>query len=240
MAPVATRPPGQGEPAAANPDEAVDDRAPDAELLVSDPETLKALSDPLRLRILEAMVARLDAPWSAKELAVRLGVPQTRLYHHIELLLERGLIRAAGQRVVSGIIETRYRVAALSFRLDRRLLSGNTELQDGALDVLHTVFDTTREDLARALQRHARVDRTETAADVKAEAPGGSGTDPDRPIVTRGLARLSPARAAEFRERVLALISEFESDTESASAETWGLLLAFYRQDGDPVEASHD
>ncbi len=241
MTPVATKRPAQGEPAAANPDEAVVDRAPDAELLVSDPETLKALSDPLRLRILEAMVARLDAPWSAKELAASLGVPQTRLYHHMELLLERGLIRVAGQRVVSGIIETRYRVAALSFRLDRRLLSGNVELQDGALDVLHTVFDTTREDLARALQRHARADRSETTdPDARAPAPGGFGTDPDRPILTRGLARLGPARAAEFRERVLALISEFESDTESASAETWGLLLAFYRQDGDPVEVSHD
>jgi DNA-binding transcriptional ArsR family regulator len=242
MSAVATRSPGHAEPAAANPDEAIDDRPPDAELLVSDSETLKALSDPLRLRILEAMVARLDAPWSAKELAARLGVPQTRLYHHIELLLERGLIRAAGQRVVSGIIETRYRVAALSFRLDRRLLSGNAELQDGGLEVLHTVFDTTREDLARALQRHARADRSEeaAAADDHGDPASAFGTDPDRPILTRGLARLSPSRAAEFRERVLALISEFESDTESAAAETWGLLLAFYRQDGDPAEASND
>src|SRR5512141_2771051 len=68
---------------------------PDTERLISDPETMKALADPLRLRILETMVTRTDAPWSAKELAGRLDVPQTRLYHHIELLLERDLIRVA-------------------------------------------------------------------------------------------------------------------------------------------------
>src|SRR5919112_744906 len=77
----------------------------EAERLISDAETLKAISDPLRLKILEAMVARVGEPWSVKELAAALDVPQTRLYHHVELLLERDLIRVAGQRVVSGIIE---------------------------------------------------------------------------------------------------------------------------------------
>src|ERR1043165_9400136 len=90
-----------------------DDAPPEAERLISDAETLKALSDPLRLRILETMVTRAAEPWSVKELATAMGVPQTRLYHHIDLLVERDLIRAAAQRVVSGIIETRYRIAAL-------------------------------------------------------------------------------------------------------------------------------
>src|SRR5260221_4797110 len=97
------------------------DDGPEPERIVSDVETLKALSDPLRLKILETMVAHVEVGWTAKELAAALGVPQTRLYHHIELLLERDLIRLASQRVVSGIIESRYRVAALSFRLDHPL-----------------------------------------------------------------------------------------------------------------------
>src|SRR3954452_11214244 len=59
------------------------------ERLISDVETLKAISDPLRLKILEVMDAQFGEPWSVKELASALDVPQTRLYHHVELLLER-------------------------------------------------------------------------------------------------------------------------------------------------------
>src|SRR5689334_11995312 len=44
-------------PTAAGPDVA-EDEAPLPERLVSDPETLKAISDPTRLRILETMVTR--------------------------------------------------------------------------------------------------------------------------------------------------------------------------------------
>ena len=213
------------------PADAGGDTVPDAERLVSDPETLKALSDPLRLRMLETMVTRVDQPWSAKELANRLDVPQTRLYHHLELLLERDLVRVAEQRVVSGIIETRYRVAALSFRLDHRLLSGRAELNEAGREVLHTVFDSARDDVARALQRHFG------GGSASGEAPE---LDPNRPIVSRGLALLKPERAAEFRERLADLIKEFEPDEESAGAEPWGLLVAFYRQDAGSTEASHD
>src|SRR5262245_46354904 len=83
------------------------DLPPEPERLVADVETLKALSDPLRLRIIERMVTRIDEPWTVKELAAELGVPPTRLYHHVDLLLERELIRPVERRVVSGIIETR-------------------------------------------------------------------------------------------------------------------------------------
>lgn len=209
--------------------------APDAERIVSDVETLKALSDPLRLRLLETMVARVEEPWSVKDLAAQLGVPQTRLYHHVDLLVERDLIRAAEQRVVSGIIETRYRVAALSFRLDHRLLSGGSDLQEAGQEILHTVFDTARDDVARALQRHLG-----GRAGTEPAGEADPRLDVYRPIVSRGLALLSPERAGEFRERLAALIKEFESDKESATAEPWGLLVAFYRHDAGTTEASHD
>ena len=209
-------------------------QGPDAERLISDPDTMKALADPLRLRILETLVTRVDEPWSAKELAARLGVPQTRLYHHLELLLERDLVRVAEQRVVSGIIETRYRVAAMSFRLDRRLLAGDADGNDAGREVLHTVFDTARDDVARALQRFLGASTDQ--ADL---GDPGVGEEPDRPIVSRGLALLTPEQAARFRERLAALIREFDADGESAEAEPWGLLVAFYRHDAKDSESSH-
>jgi DNA-binding transcriptional ArsR family regulator len=196
---------------------------PDPERVVSDVETLKALSDPLRLKILETMVAHVEEDWTAKELAAELKVPQTRLYHHIELLLDRDLIRLASQRVVSGIIESRYRVAALSFRLDHRLLSGDPSLADAGRDLLHTVFDSAREEVARALHDYL-------SAHPEAATDGDpAGTEPDRPLMSRGLAMLPPARAAEFRSRLLALMAEYETDKELPDAVPWGFLIALYR-----------
>ncbi len=65
--------------------------------------------------------------WSVKELAAALDLPQTRLYHHVELLQAQDLVRAVERRVVSGIIETRYAVTARSFQLDRTLFTGDSE-----------------------------------------------------------------------------------------------------------------
>ena len=43
--------------------------------LIGDVESLRAISDPTRIRILETMVQRQDPPWSVKELAAALGGP---------------------------------------------------------------------------------------------------------------------------------------------------------------------
>ena len=203
-------------------DRTTDVDGPDRERLVADVETLKALSDPLRLRILETMVSRSDATWSVKELATALDVPQTRLYHHVELLLERDLIRLASQRVVSGIIESRYRVAALSFRLDRRFLSGDPELHDAGRELLHSVFDSARDEVAAAL--HAWL-----SAHPEEDPQGEAADDaPDRPLLTRGLAMLSPERATEFRRRLVELMAEYDTDATSTEAVPFGFLFALY------------
>jgi DNA-binding transcriptional ArsR family regulator len=183
--------------------------APEPERIVSDPETLRAIADPTRLAILEAMVTRADEPWSVKELAAALKVPQTRLYHHIDLLVERDLIRPAGQRLVSGIVETRYRVAALSLRLDPKLLASEDEA-DTTAALVGNVLDAARNEILTVL-RHVAPD--DAAA--------------DRPLVSRGLARLSPERAGELRARLAALIEEFD-DGDKADAVPYGFLVAFY------------
>ncbi|HEY6571552.1 MAG TPA: helix-turn-helix domain-containing protein [Candidatus Limnocylindrales bacterium] len=183
--------------------------------LIGDVESLRAISDPTRIRILETMVQRQDPPWSVKELAAEIGVPQTRLYHHVEQLLERDLIRAVERRIVSGIIETRYRVAALSFQLDRGLLAGDSEAGRQALhDTLAAVFDSARGEVEQAIR--------EGVIDMTAGAP-----DERRVTLSRGLARLSPARAAEFRTRLQALYEEFGDDADPDDR-AYGFVFALY------------
>ena len=208
--------------------EAIRDVSPDAERVISDVETLRALSDPLRLRILEVMVQRPDTPWTVKELAATLNVPQTRLYHHIELLLERDMIRAVERRVVQGIIETRYRVAALSLRLDKRLFRSGSPEDDAAVhEVLLSIFDSARDEIEESLRAGA----IDTSDDAPTER---------RPLLSKGLARLSPAHAIEFRERLKALLDEYEHDKidpDDPDGLFFGMFIAFYPLPADILSA---
>jgi DNA-binding transcriptional ArsR family regulator len=201
---------------------------PEPVMLISSAETLRVISDPTRMRLMEVMVQRQDPPWSVKELAAALAVPTTRLYHHVEQLLAHGIVLPVERRVVSGIIETRYRISALSFQLDRRLFEGGTDDATAAIhDTLVTIFDSARDEIEAAMR---------SAASRAGGDPGDDGeAGHDRVLVARSLARLSPARAAEYRRRLGELQVEF-ADEDSPEAEAWGVVLAVYPMPPSPKE----
>ena len=192
------------------------DFEPEEVRFIADVETLRAISDGTRMRMLETMVQRTSPAWSVKEIAAALDVPQTRLYHHIELLLGQDLIRAVERRVVSGIIETRYVVAARSFQLDRALLTGDSP---EGLQVLHdtlvAVFDTARSEVELAIRLGV--------IDPAAPPSDGRGL-----MITRGLAQLTPDRARELRQRLGALSDEFGKDAATEESIAYGIVLAVY------------
>ena len=174
--------------------------------LIGDVETLRAISDPTRLRILETMVQRQDPAWSVKELAAEMGVPQTRLYHHVEQLLERDLIRPVERRVVSGIIETRYRVVARS----RSSWTGGCSAGDRGAAPRSSTTPSSRCSTRRATRSRPP---SGPASSTRAEA-----AEERRCVLSRGLARLTPARAAELRRRLQAIEAEFGEDVDPDGA----------------------
>ncbi len=197
---------------------------PVAERTISDVETLKALSDPLRLRILELMTSAHDEAFTVKRLAAALEVSQTKLYHHVNLLAERGLIRPVGTRVVSGIIETSYRIAQLSVKLDRGLLAGD---HPALHDMLTTVFDGARDDIEHGLQAGV--------IDL------GEETDPlRRVILAKGISRLSPERVVEFQARLKGLLDSYDDGPEDGGGAPYGFVLGFYPMTGVPVDAGSE
>ena len=193
------------------------DFEPEEVRYIGDVETLRAISDATRMRILETMVQRRSPAWSVKELAVALEMPTTRLYHHVELLLERDLIRATERRVVSGIIETRYSVAALSFQLDRSLFAADPAAGLEALhETLLAVFDTAR----------AEVELSFRLGVIRMDA---GHAEEHTFLLTRGLMKLTTDRAAELRERLQALLAEFDdSETDDPEGRAFGVVLALY------------
>lgn len=185
---------------------------PAAEVVITDVEQLKAVSDPLRLELLELMTDVPRTGWTAKELAERLRTKQTKLYHHLALLEERGFIRVAATRLVSGIQEKRYQATARSFRVDRRLLTGDdtSVAMAGALDAL---FDKARAEIMAGLES------------------GDINLDPDSPDRTRmGVwathARLSPANVKRVM-RLITRLGEVDAMDDPDGAE-YGLLVGFY------------
>jgi hypothetical protein len=126
-------------------------------------------------------------------------------------------------RVVSGIIEKRYRAAASSVEIDDRLLSfAGERAQDDLGGLVAVALDATREDIQRSLQARALA------------LEQGAPEQPRRVVITREVSRLSEPNADAFRDRLLALIHEFaaaeETGGEGAAGppQTYALTVAFY------------
>jgi DNA-binding transcriptional ArsR family regulator len=169
---------------------------------VSDAETLRVISDPLRIAILRRLMADPDQGvrvMSAKELATELGEPQTKLYRHLKQLEEAHLIEVAETRVVSGINEQRYRTAQMNLLLSPALLN-DLGVRDDVADTIVAALDDFRDEL-RVNLRSGRVDMR--GSDSGESGPGGLLMQVDR--------RMSPSLAMQFARRLAALVEEIEA-----------------------------
>jgi DNA-binding transcriptional ArsR family regulator len=189
--------------------------------IVEDVETLKALSDPLRLSILQTMSAAEGRAWTAKELARELGEPQTKLYRHLKHLEEASLIQVAETRVVSGIVEQRYVAAQRRIQLSSDFVSGTaTKSSAGrevAFDLVRTALTSFERDLAQAL-RAGRV-RLDDADESR------------RPLVAMADFRMSVARAEQYLGRLRQLLDDLDSEPEDPDGVPVHVLFSLYRLD---------
>lgn len=184
---------------------------PQAELVIQDLETLRALSDPLRLRILEYLAQ----PQTAKTVAAKLAIGKTKLYYHLNLLEKHGIIRVVRTRVVSGIIEKSYQVTALRFRPAKALLSSSDEGKDRSVAIIDSILDATRIDLVHGL-------KTGTVEI-------GTDTHLRKLLLGRVMLLLTPTQAASFMERLQALLEEMaQCEAPPAEGRPYALTLAFF------------
>jgi DNA-binding transcriptional ArsR family regulator len=192
---------------------------PDEVYEIPDLETLKTIADPLRTQILERLVTR---PQTVKEIAAKLGLAPSRLYYHINLLEEHGLIKVVDQRMVANLVEKVYRATAYNFEAAPSLLSFDTrEGKLGINTVLVNTLDATREDLVRSL------DARSYALDM------GAPERPRQTIMSRLVHRLPESQAEELQARFKTLLKAFE---DAAVDEAWNedeahvyaLTVAFY------------
>ena len=153
--------------------------------VLDDPEVLRLIADPLRLRLLELLR---QAPRTVTELAEAMGVARTRLYYHVRLLEGAGLVTVAETHLVAGITEKRYRVTAYRLSVDRALLGQPSDGQ-APLDVLLSVIlDEVAGEIRRAV----------ASGLLDLGDGGGTGIAPGRMLLGRNWYRLSDAELARF------------------------------------------
>jgi DNA-binding transcriptional ArsR family regulator len=162
-------------------------------------DQMKVLADPLRIRILELFCEER----TTKQVAGILGLPPTRLYHHVAALERVGLVRLARTQQRRGAVEKYYMAVARAFSADPRLFSSRSLAQaaEATQGVAAQVLENTSADLralldrgegpevlqqegilsyleVRARPRELKAIRARIMKLIRASAGGGAKTDP--------------------------------------------------------------
>jgi DNA-binding transcriptional ArsR family regulator len=158
-------------------------------------EHFDILSDSTRLEMIE-LLAR---PHSVAELASQMRVPRTRLYHHINLLEEAGMIRVVDTRQAGAQTEKLYQVSAHAFQPSKDYLDKALP-REKAQAVLASIFGTTEADFIRSVE-----EGTVTFEDQSASR---------RMHIRRGLLLLDEARLHEFIAELEEVYSKYDTATD--------------------------
>ncbi len=168
----------------------------------------RALSDPMRIRLLECLWGQ---PQSAKELAEWAGMAPDRLYYHLAQLEQAGLIEIAEyRRLPGGKVERVYRPTSVEPPGDEA-----TPLEFA--DFLGAMLEATRADI--------------TAASMAKEAG-------ERREITlqRATVRLSEADLVALRERLFELVRQVQEQPDDKGIWTRVVVTLVDLQDrGQPI-----
>jgi DNA-binding transcriptional ArsR family regulator len=173
---------------------------------------VKALTDPLRLRVLEVFIRQ---QVTTKQAATLLGETATKLYHHVQILEDAGLIRLVETRKNRGTVEKYYRAVAEDFVVDRHLLEltrgptrATKEYESLFLSALEATLSDARKSVAAGLIKPIQEGRNA--------------------LVYRRRFCGSEAAIKELMARVQGWIAECQAAEEGQGEVQYGLTIAFY------------
>ena len=196
----------------------VENNQRDAVFVVSDLETLRVLTDPLRLQILEVLDSH---PQTVNQVAEMLGHSGSRLYYHFNLLEKHNLIKVVETRLVNNILEKIYWLTAEDIEIDKSLLEFSREgVQEGVVGLISSSLEATRMEMLRSLQaRSYQLDH-------------GAQPVPRDIIIQSTRKRLTDETYRAFLNKVRGLLKEFsELPDETGSGEhinTFSLACYLY------------
>lgn len=186
-----------------------------SEQLVIDPLTLKVLADPSRSYLVYSLA---ECAKPAKQLAVEMDCPITRLYYHLQQLEKHGLIFVERTRKVSGILEKHYRASAREFVIDRSAYGAAGQVDSARSQaLLGFVFDQSRLDISNGLNS-GRIDASKPPPEVGSL------------MAYRTIMKLSTAQAKGLYDKLLAVYREYDAlaKTPEAEGDFYALVASVY------------
>jgi DNA-binding transcriptional ArsR family regulator len=191
---------------------------PDRSFRIADLDTLRAVSDPLRVQIIELLQ---DQDLTVKQVAEKLGLAPSKLYYHFTTLEKLGLIEVAETRMVANMVEKVFTSSADALDIDPAIFRFSREGDNEPFTTaIASTIDATREDIIRSLQ--ARRFQLEQGAPEKSR----------RFIINRVISRIPEQRVEEFQERLVQLLQEFEKENDAtvkgSRHQPYALTVAFY------------
>src|SRR6478672_3499433 len=131
---------------------------PDYELeersLLTSPAELRAMADPLRATLLDLLLERAA---TVSELAESVGRPRSTVAHHVEVLVDAGLLKVVRTRKVRAIEERFYGRTARIFYVGAIAPEQARYLTNFLAEAAAESAPAARADTLRAILRHARI-----------------------------------------------------------------------------------
>ena len=176
---------------------------------IKDLDQVRLLSDPLKLRLLQAFAASAK---TTKQVAAELGESITKLYRHVDALHDSGLLEVVEEKQKRGAIERTFRAVAQRFEADYSLFSDAPG--DEGIDAARQMLRVSETEILKILA-NARDD------------------DEEQAIVMRIRGRATPEKIAELRTTLQEWLDSIPNCDQSPAedAKEIGGLIAFYQID---------
>src|SRR5947209_13500909 len=169
-----------------------------AQLVINTAQQFKAISDPIRSRILGIIQ---NQPATAKQIAGSLKASPGAIGHHLHVLEAAGLAQIVARRLVRGIVANYYTRTARIFKYElSKEVKGN---EAASLEIMSKAYDEMAE-----------------AAYTPDEDPYRFDSFPH--------IRLSPERARSYHERFNALLDEILNETPDPDGKVYGIFVAMF------------
>lgn len=165
-------------------------------------EQVRLLSDPLKIKIIQALA---ETGHTAKEVADALGDNVTRLYRHIDALLDAGLVEVVRETPKRGTVERTFRAVAKRFEVDHRLFGRDDDSRNAVRDLLRA----GEQELIDALEH----------------------CEEDEPVFMRLKLRGSPEEIRRLRRALLDWVDDAQESGDGCGdhdTEEAGAIIAFY------------
>jgi len=177
---------------------------------IKDLDQVRLLSDPLKLRLLQTFA---ESAKTVKQAAAELGENVTKLYRHVDALLDAGMLVVIEEKQKRGTVQRTLRAVAQRFEADHALFAD--EHGAAGTEAVREMLRISEEEILNVLAH--------TGDDVEEELA----------ILMRVRGSASPEKIAELRETLKAWLDSIPAGDQAPEHETveFGGLIAFYQID---------